>query len=223
MNLLAAELPGCRWLDLCCGSGVMACEALQRGAACVVAIDQDRRIAATARANLDAVRRGLARDAEVAVHTADVRGWLQRADPMAFDLIYADPPYASDLHAAIAAGVRRSGRLRPGGTLIWECAASLVPDPPPGWRLRGQRRYGSTALVLLELDPGGATDPESTAEHTAAPVLVPGCHEQSEQGHGDQAEHDAAEQRFDHDGIALVGRPQFFHELEPTASRAVRL
>ena len=38
MNLLAAELPGCRWLDLCCGSGVMACEALQRGAREVVAV-----------------------------------------------------------------------------------------------------------------------------------------------------------------------------------------
>jgi 16S rRNA (guanine(966)-N(2))-methyltransferase RsmD len=223
MNLLAADLPGCRWLDLCCGSGAMACEALQRGAASVVAIDQDRRIAATARTNLDAVRRGLARAAQVAVHTAEVQGWLQRAAPMEFDLIYADPPYASGLYAAIADGVRRGGLLRPGGTLIWECSTSQVPDPPAGWRLRSERRYGSTALVLLELDPGAGADLGSTAENAAAAVLVPGCHEQPEQSHGYQAEHDAAEQGFDHDGIALMGRPQFFHELEPTASRAVRL
>ena len=48
MNLLAAELPGCAWLDLCSGSGAMACEALHRGASRVVAIEQDRRIAAVA-------------------------------------------------------------------------------------------------------------------------------------------------------------------------------
>lgn len=58
MNLLADELPGCRWLDLCGGSGVMACEALQRGAREVVAVERDRRIAAVARANLEAVSRG---------------------------------------------------------------------------------------------------------------------------------------------------------------------
>ncbi|MFS6825881.1 RsmD family RNA methyltransferase [Cyanobium sp. ATX-6F1] len=31
MNLLAPDLAGARWLDLFCGSGVMGCEALQRG------------------------------------------------------------------------------------------------------------------------------------------------------------------------------------------------
>ncbi|MCH9713851.1 MAG: RsmD family RNA methyltransferase [Cyanobacteria bacterium] len=60
MNILAAELPGCRWLDLCSGSGAMACEALQRGAATVVAVEQDRGHAAVVRANLEAVRGGLA-------------------------------------------------------------------------------------------------------------------------------------------------------------------
>jgi len=59
INMLAPELPGCRWLDLCSGSGSMACEALQRGAAAVVAIEQDRRIAVVARRNLEAVLAGL--------------------------------------------------------------------------------------------------------------------------------------------------------------------
>jgi len=59
MNLVAADLAGARWLDLCCGSGVIGCEALQRGAELVVAVDQDRRMTATASANLTAVRSGL--------------------------------------------------------------------------------------------------------------------------------------------------------------------
>lgn len=153
MNLLAAEVPGCAWLDLCSGSGVMACEALQRGARRVVAIEQDRRIAAVARANLEAVAPGLGR---WELHCREVGRWLvsstaaNRPANQDFDLIYADPPYAAGLYEPIAAGVAAGGWLKPGGTLIWECASDAVPATPAGWRLRDQRRYGGTSLVLLQ-------------------------------------------------------------------------
>ena len=153
MNLLAAEVPGCAWLDLCSGSGVMACEALQRGARRVVAIEQDRRIAAVARANLEAVAPGLGR---WELHCREVGRWLGRPSTAGggpdetFDLIYADPPYAAGLYQPIAAGVAAGGWLKPGGTLIWECASDAVPATPAGWRLRDQRRYGGTSLVLLQ-------------------------------------------------------------------------
>ncbi len=211
MNMLAPQLAGSRWLDLCSGSGVMGCEALQRGAAAVVAVEQDRRIAATARTNLESVRAGLTPAPLACVHTAEVLHWLgQRpeAEP-GFDWIYADPPYASKLYGPIAERIGQQGWLRPGGTLIWECASHLVPALPLGWRLQQQRRYGSTSLVLLT--------PASAAEHGAAAVLVPGRHEQAEQGDGDQTEHDAAEQGFDHDVARRLGRPQFFHDHGPTA------
>lgn len=170
MNLLAPELPGCSWLDLCGGSGVMACEALQRGARRVVAVEQDRRIAAVARDNLAAVADGLAprpdqgldRAAGVAptweVHCREVGRWLaeqpqpRSLDPAdGFDLIYADPPYAADLYAAIATGVAAGRWLKPTGTLVWECPSSAVPPTPEGWQRRDERRYGSTTLVLLRL------------------------------------------------------------------------
>ena len=154
MNLLAAELPGCAWLDLCSGSGAMACEALHRGASRVVAIEQDRRIAAVVRANLEAVHQGLGdagrQSSDWAVHCRDVGRWLAEPNQKsAFDLIYADPPYAADLYAPIASGVLAGGWLRFGGTLIWECASSGLPVVPPGWVRRDQRRYGSTSLMLL--------------------------------------------------------------------------
>ncbi len=149
MNLLAADLPGCRWLDLCCGSGVMACEALQRGAATVVAVEGNRRVAAIAQANLAAVAGGLERQAEVAVHSAEVTRFLAGAAAEPFDLIYADPPYAAGLYPAIASGVEAGGWLRAGGTMVWECSSSAVPEVPQGWRQHNLRRYGSCALLLL--------------------------------------------------------------------------
>ncbi|KEF41208.1 MAG: SAM-dependent methlyltransferase [Cyanobium sp. CACIAM 14] len=157
MNLLAAELPGCRWLDLCCGSGAMACEALQRGAADVIAVERDRRIAAVARANLEAVLKGRpsAPQAPRATVVCDeVLRWLGRACEAPFDLIYADPPYAAGLHIPIAVAVHQGNWLRPGGLLVWECASDAVPELPAGWRLRDQRRYGGSTVVLLEEEGG---------------------------------------------------------------------
>lgn len=167
VNLLAAELPGCRWLDLCSGSGAMACEALQRGAARVVAVERDRRLAAVARSNLEAVQQGLERRSHVAVHAAEVLRWLGRGkggstnDPVraegaelggqpGFELIYADPPYAAGLYGPIAEAVADGHWLNEGGTLIWECGSGAVAELPAGWRERDRRRYGSTTLVLLQ-------------------------------------------------------------------------
>ena len=170
MNLLAPDLPGCRWLDLCCGSGVMACEAIQRGADAVVAIEQDRRIAAIAKANLEAVAQGSPGESHFWVHCSDVKRWLARgAGDGAFDLIYADPPYAAGLYGAIAAGVSRGGWLKPNGVMVWECATTKPPNLPTGWQLADQRRYGSTSVMIMKLD--------SAVEDGAATVLVPGRHE----------------------------------------------
>ena len=179
MNLLGPELPGCRWLDLCCGSGVMACEAIQRGAETVVAIEQDRRIAAIAKANLQAVAQGSPTNPRFWVHCSDVKLWLARGAGAssdsakdragAFDLIYADPPYAAGLYDAIAAGVNRGGWLKPNGLMVWEYATNGPPSLPAGWQLADQRRYGSTSVMLLKLD--------SAIEDGAATVLVPCRHE----------------------------------------------
>ena len=154
MNLLAAEIPGCAWLDLCSGSGAMACEALHRGASRVVAIEQDRRIAAVARTNLAAVHQGLGdagiQASEWAVHCREVGSWLAEANQTrSFDLIYADPPYAADLYAEIASGVLAGGWLKPDGSLIWECASSKLPEIPARWCKRDERRYGSSSLLIL--------------------------------------------------------------------------
>ena len=179
MNMLAPELPGCSWLDLCCGSGAMACEALQRGAARVVAVDRDRRHAALARANLEAVAAGLAssrgQPPAVQVHHCEALLWLRNnrsaananataaghatatansaviaTERNSFDLIYADPPYAAGLYEALAAAVHQGDWLRAEGQLLLECGSSLMPPVPENWQLVDQRRYGSTTLLRLK-------------------------------------------------------------------------
>ena len=170
MNILAGRLAGSAWLDLFCGSGVMACEALQRGAAQVVAVDQDRRMVATARRNLEAVAQGVATGPGLAplVVQREVIGWLasgiqgsgikgsgikgsgiQAPNADGFDLIYADPPYAAGLYGKVAAAVAAGGWLRPEGLMLWECSTKEFPPVPVGWELKDQRPYGSSTLLQL--------------------------------------------------------------------------
>jgi 16S rRNA (guanine(966)-N(2))-methyltransferase RsmD len=163
MNLLAPELPGCHWLDLCCGSGVMACEALQRGAAVVVAVERDRRIAAVARRNLEAVAGGLANamgklpgprgTPRQEVRCAEAIAWLAGGPAEQgfdrFDLIYLDPPWPAGLHAPITAAVQAGQWLKSGGTLIWECPHQPSPPVPEGWQQRQWRTYGGSGVLLL--------------------------------------------------------------------------
>ena len=207
---VAARVAGTRWLGLCIGSGVMACEALQRGVAEVVAVERDRRIAAVALANLELVAASRPPPSAVAVVRREVLQWLdsERASP--FDLIYCDPPYRSGLYGPMAESVMRRGWLAPEGILLWECGSDALPSVPAGWIALDQRRYGGTTLVLLQPGEHGESqscgvreDPQppaqgSAAEGTAAAVLVPGSHKQTDQSHGDQTEDDAAEEGFDH-------------------------
>ena len=170
MNMLSAELAGCSWLDLCCGSGVMACEAIQRGARRVVAVDQDRRMAATARSNLTLVAAAQNPPASATVVQQEVLRWLQqgvtrasttdadavpsgtvaRADNPGFDVIYADPPYASGLYPQICEAIAAGGWLNEGGLLLLECASNQQPDLPGGWLVRKERRYGTSTVLMLE-------------------------------------------------------------------------
>ena len=169
MNMLSAELPGARWLDLCCGSGVMGCEALQRGAIEVMAVDQDRRMATTARRNLEMVAEAQTPAAAVEVAIQEVLRWLQQGpsagtgdvEPRSFDLIYADPPYAAGLYGAIAKAVAERGWLKTDGLLLLECSSGEVPEQPPGWRLIKERRYGGSTVLMLR-QSSDADDQPST-------------------------------------------------------------
>jgi 16S rRNA (guanine966-N2)-methyltransferase len=99
------SLPGCRFLDLFAGSGVVGVEAAGRGALRVVCVDQDvqaiRAVAANAGRMGEALvetRRlvlpaGLASLGGVAATGGDARAGALAGS---FDLVFADPPYGFD-------------------------------------------------------------------------------------------------------------------------------
>jgi len=119
------DVTGARVLDLYCGTGALAIEALSRGAAAAVLVDRDTR---PALGNVE--RLGLAERTELV--RSDVSRWLESPAPMParrFDLVFVDAPYkladrvgqelnthlprllADDGRAVVESGARRPLRL----------------------------------------------------------------------------------------------------------------
>ena len=98
MSTVAAELPGARVLDLFAGSGALGLEALSRGAARATFVEQDAKALASLRANLASL--GAADRADV--FRTDAVKFAQALTPGAYDVAFADPPYAKGFAAAIA-------------------------------------------------------------------------------------------------------------------------
>ncbi|MDO4616696.1 MAG: 16S rRNA (guanine(966)-N(2))-methyltransferase RsmD [Lachnospiraceae bacterium] len=93
-NMIHNEVPGCRFLDLFSGSGAIGIEALSRGAASCVFVDNSRKAASCIQENLKFTRLG----DRAEVLQADMRSAIARVrNREPFDVIFMDPPYLKDL------------------------------------------------------------------------------------------------------------------------------
>ena len=132
---LGARLEGARFLDFFAGTGSYGLEALSRGAAGGMFIEQDRAAVAALRANIAAVCRSAGRnESDVVVVNADVRTWTP---PVGFeaDVIFCDPPFADIPRIDEILFRRFAGFLRrdPAGVLAFEMPGEMELSSP-GWR-----------------------------------------------------------------------------------------
>lgn len=136
----------CRLLELYAGSGCVSLEALSRGAASAVAIDSDHGALACMESNRERLAAGDLRPV-----SARLPQGLDAAvgKGAAFDLVYADPPYAAaGLEALVTAA---SALIAVGGEVVLEHSSRRSPPSRAGrLRLSGTRRYGDTALAFYD-------------------------------------------------------------------------
>lgn len=114
-------LPGAVCLDLFAGSGQLGIEALSRGAAKCVFVEMDGAAAELIKRNLKYC--GFFDKSRVAAMTAEA---FLASTKERFDLIFADPPYHSDLCLKLLPQL--SAALAPGGTLL--CETERKEDMP---------------------------------------------------------------------------------------------
>ena len=133
------DLSGTRVLDLFCGTGALAIEAISRGATEAILVDTRP---ATARRNLEELE---LTDRAKAVRSDAVQ-FLRRAEEASFDLVLCDPPYrlADRLTSDLDPLIRRA--VADGGRVLIESS----PDNPLqiSLPLVTERSYGDTLIRI---------------------------------------------------------------------------
>jgi 16S rRNA (guanine966-N2)-methyltransferase len=98
MSIVNPWLAGARVLDLFAGSGALGLEALSRGAEVADFVDVSPKSLATLRANAESLGAGAA----AVIHRADAMRYVEKLEPHAYDVAFADPPYDLGLATALA-------------------------------------------------------------------------------------------------------------------------
>jgi 16S rRNA (guanine966-N2)-methyltransferase len=141
------EMEACLVCDLFAGSGSLGIEALSRGAAHVVFVENGRAALPILRRNLSEL--GLERVTEVLAEAAER---FLRSTARTFDLMLADPPYAFEGHVAMLETISARGLLRTGGMVVMEHSAKMLLTAPAEWTTVTMRDFGTTAVTILRED-----------------------------------------------------------------------
>jgi 16S rRNA (guanine(966)-N(2))-methyltransferase RsmD len=132
-------------LDLFAGSGALGIEALSRGAASAVFVDNDADAVRTVERNLDRLKLTGAR----VVHADVLRTIAQEATAGAkYDLVLVDPPYEMLTEIQPCLARHLPPLLAAGGLLVVESDARMEPELP--LPVCTSRKYGQTRVTLFE-------------------------------------------------------------------------
>lgn len=160
-SIVQFALPGARVLDLFAGSGQLGIEALSRGAARCVFLDENREAIGVVMRNCKAC--GVFGRSRVSI--GDAARYLSACREQ-FDLVLLDPPFHAGTLGAILPAVDKV--TAPGGIVLCESETGLVmPAAVGGLLLQKQYKYGRVMLwkytkpaANAEPDGGASNDPE---------------------------------------------------------------
>lgn len=136
MSILQLHLPGARVLDLYSGSGALGLEALSRGARSADFVDNAARSLEALKSNIDSLGAGdLAR-----VHRAQSLRFVQTLGRGAYDVTFADPPYAEGEAIKLA-----EVWINTPFSAILSVEHARGADMPPGG---DTRKYGTASITI---------------------------------------------------------------------------
>jgi 16S rRNA (guanine966-N2)-methyltransferase len=140
MSILQLDLPAARVLDLYSGSGALGLEALSRGASSADFVEKDPK---SLRA-LDENIKLLGAEDLVTIHRKSALSFASALGSFDYDVVFADPPYASGDAATLAA--RWLERPFSPVLSVEHSATATMPDGGT------TRKYGSTAITFYRTE-----------------------------------------------------------------------
>jgi 16S rRNA (guanine966-N2)-methyltransferase len=136
-------------IDLFAGAGALGLEALSRGAARALFVDDGAEARALLRANIEAL--GLGGVTRIFRRDATKLGAAPPGE--LFSLAFLDPPYGKDLATPALIALVEGGWLAPGATVVIEESAKAQIDLPPSFVGEDERRYGDTQFIFARYVP----------------------------------------------------------------------
>jgi 16S rRNA (guanine966-N2)-methyltransferase len=143
-NWLSPVINGARCLDLFAGSGALGIEALSRGAADVVFVEQHPQVVRALYQNLKILQ-----IAQPQIECADARRWLaDQGKP--FDIVLLDPPFGSALLNPVCRSLEQHGWLTENAWVYLEMEHGLVPELPTVWQPVRKKNAGQVDYWLMQ-------------------------------------------------------------------------
>jgi 16S rRNA (guanine966-N2)-methyltransferase len=136
---------GARVLDLFAGTGALGIEAISRGAAYALFVDDGVEARALLRDNVETL--GLGGVTRIFRRDATKLGPAHPLEP--FSLAFLDPPYGKGLAEKALVAARDGGWLTPGALVVVEEAADAGFQAPGGFEELDRRKYDDTEFVFL--------------------------------------------------------------------------
>jgi len=138
-------ITGARVLDLFAGTGALGIEAISRGAAYALFVDEGVEARALLRDNVEAL--GLGGVTRIFRRDATRLGPVHPLEP--FSLAFLDPPYGKGLAEKALVSGREGGWFKPEALVVVEEAADAGFKAPEEFPEEGRRRYDDTEFIVL--------------------------------------------------------------------------
>jgi len=158
-NILAHSygdpVPGARVIDLFAGTGALGLEAVSRGAAFALLVDDGAQARALIRENVENLGLG----GVTRIFRRDARRLGEAPPGPAYDLAFLDPPYDRGLAEPALSALARGGWLKPDALVVVEEAVAAMFEPAAGYDVLERRDYSETELIVLRFCGGGPIIP----------------------------------------------------------------
>jgi 16S rRNA (guanine966-N2)-methyltransferase len=141
-------IDGARVLDLFAGTGALGCEAMSRGAAFALFVDDGAEARALMRQNVEAL--GVAAATRIFRRDATKLGAAHPNEP--FSLVFLDPPYGKGLAEQALVSAHKGGWLTKDALIVVEEEATAF-TAPEGFEEIERRRYDDSEFAILRVKP----------------------------------------------------------------------
>ncbi len=140
------DIEGARVLDLFAGTGALGIEALSRGAAYCLFVEQDPEARGLIRENVEGL--GLGGVTRIFRRDATDLGPAGRQNNTGFTLVFCDPPYDQGLGPRGLDAAAKGGWLAPGALAVLEERVGVEVTLPAGFVELDRRSWGQTQVVF---------------------------------------------------------------------------